>query len=164
MDAVTVVRSFETVQEEEHWDWIRRFKYRIFHLNKHLSNVHGYFVRYVAIVLLLLLLQAIVAEVQCSRWVSFYLLANVYIRLSFIIRVALVVVWVWAWSAFRKWWGLGVIVWKRFIFLLFLLVSVRGLQCFSRATGQWWRWFYSLLYVYFSLTSCLDCTSIETSF
>lgn len=87
MNVVTVASHIEIVQEGQRGDGNRRFQHGLSHLNIHLLNQFRYCSPYVTFVLLEVLLQAIVAEVQCDREVSIHQLENFHSFCSFIIFV-----------------------------------------------------------------------------
>lgn len=92
MNAVTVVLSPTIVQEEEYGESSRRLKHRGFQLNNDLSSALGYFVQYVAIALLCLLLEAIIAKFVCGSEVSVHQFENCHCFWSCIIFIDIVVV------------------------------------------------------------------------
>lgn len=70
MDDVTVASSLEIAQEEEYGVRERRFQHGNFHLGIHPFSLFADFTRFVAGVLLVLLLQELVAKLQCGGKVS----------------------------------------------------------------------------------------------
>lgn len=127
---------FLKFSEKEHGDGTRRFKHGSLHLNIYFLSRHGYFALYDAIVLFGLPLQVIVVEVWRGGEVSVLRLHNYHSTWSLIISAYFEVTWVSAKSAPQTWWGIGVVVRGKIIFLLFSLVDFRRSWGCGRANNQ----------------------------
>lgn len=92
MELFLLQAGFEVLEEGEHKDEIRRFKHDSFHLKSFLLSPLLYFALNMAADVLILLLQAIVAKVQCGVEVSFHQFENFHFSRPFIIYVDIVVV------------------------------------------------------------------------